>query len=85
MQFVISVALTQMKMKIEQAIVASTYNAAYSLDLHNRKGMIDLDMDADILVMDVKDYREIGYYFGDNLNKMTIKNGEIVYEKTSSF
>ena len=85
MQFVISAAVTQMKMKIEHAIIASTYNAAFALDLHLNKGMIDEGMDADIAIMDIKDYREIAYYFGSNLNKITLKNGFIIYEKASSF
>jgi len=85
MQFVISLALTHMKMKIEEAIVSATYNSAYSLGISDRVGMIDVEKDADLIIMDVKDYREIGYYFGDNLNKVSIKKGVKVYDKNSAF
>lgn len=85
MQFVLSVAVNYMKMSVEEAIVASTYNAACVLGLNNRAGMIIPDMQADLLVMDIKDYREIAYYFGDNLNKITVKKGRIIYDKSNTF
>jgi imidazolonepropionase len=85
MQFVLSVAVNYMKMSVEEAIVASTYNAACVLGVNNSVGMIIPNMQADLVVMDVKDYREIAYYFGDNLNKITIKKGRIVYDKGNTF
>lgn len=85
MQFVLSLAVNYMKMTVEQAIVASTYNAACSLGIGNKTGMIDENMSADLAIFDCDDYREICYYFGSNINKMTIKRGMIIYEKNSSF
>jgi hypothetical protein len=35
--------------------------------------------------LDIKDYREIAYYFGDNLNVCSIKKGNVVYEKSGTF
>jgi len=32
-------------------------------------------------VFDASDYRELCYYFGANLNKLTIKKGNIVYSR----
>lgn len=85
MQFVISLALTHMKMRISEAIVSATYNAACALEINDRVGMIDLGMDADIMILEVKDHRELGYYFGANLNKITFKKGKIAYEKNNTF
>ncbi len=85
MQFVISLALTHMKMRISEAIVSATYNAACALEINDRVGMIDLGMDADIIILEVKDHRELGYYFGANLNKITFKKGKIAYEKNNTF
>lgn len=85
MQFVISLAVTHMKMKIEEAINAAVYNAAFALNLENTHGSIDINKQADLNIFDVKDYREIAYYFGDNLNKCSIKKGRIVYEKNHTF
>ena len=85
MQFVISLALTHMKMRISEAIVSATYNAACALEINDRVGMIDSGMDADIMILEVKDHRELGYYFGANLNKITFKKGKIAYEKNNTF
>lgn len=81
MQFVISLALVKMKMTIEQSIVASIYNPAYILGFEDKIGMIDKGMQADLIILDIEDYRELGYYFGSNLNWMSIKKGKILWKK----
>jgi imidazolonepropionase len=63
MPFVISLACTHMKMTPAEAIVAATINAACALRLQDRKGSLDAGKDADMAVFDVKDYREIAYWF----------------------
>jgi imidazolonepropionase len=77
MQFILSLACTQMKMTPAEAISAATINGAHSLLLADRKGSIEAGKDADMAVFDVKDYREVAYWFGGNLCEMTIANGEI--------
>ncbi len=81
MQFVISCAVTHMKMTIEQALYAATFNGARALGLEKKIGSLEKGKQADIAVMDAKDYRETAYYFGSNLNLATIKKGRIIYEK----
>ena len=66
MPFVLSLACTHMKMSPEEAIAAATINGAWSLGLQNCKGSIDPGKDADLAIFDVKDYREIPYWFGTN-------------------
>ena len=63
MPFVISLACTHMKMTPAEAIAASTINAACALRLQDRKGSLDAGKDADMAVFDVRDYREIAYWF----------------------
>ncbi|MCU1309951.1 MAG: imidazolonepropionase [Candidatus Angelobacter sp.] len=77
MQFILSLACTQMKMTPAEAITAATLNGAHALLLGNRKGSIEAGKDADMAVFDVKDYREIAYWFGENLCEMTIANGNL--------
>lgn len=66
MQFVISLACTHMKLSPAEAITASTINAACALRLQSRKGTIEAGKDADLAIFDVKDYREIAYWFAWN-------------------
>lgn len=63
MPFVVSLACTHMKMSPAEAIAASTINAACALRLQHRKGSLEAGKDADMAVFDVKDYREIAYWF----------------------
>lgn len=66
MPFVISLACTHMRMSVTEAIAASTINAAYTLKLEGQKGSVEPGKDADLVVMDFKDYREIGYWVAWN-------------------
>ncbi|MBZ5628764.1 MAG: imidazolonepropionase [Acidobacteriia bacterium] len=77
MQFVLSLACTQMKMSPGEAIAAATINGAHALRLGAGKGSVEAGKDADLAVYAVRDYREIAYWFGSNLCGMTIIGGKI--------
>ncbi len=78
MQMVISLALTQMKMSIEEAITASTLNAASAIGLADKIGSLEVGKQADIIILNVPDYRFLGYHFGVNLVNNVIKKGKII-------
>jgi imidazolonepropionase len=63
MPFMLSLACTHMKMTPAEAIAAATVNAACALRLQATKGSVEAGKDADIAVFEVKDYREIAYWF----------------------
>ena len=79
MPMVLSLACTQLRMTPAEAIVAATYNAAYSLGRHKRIGSIEVGKQADLAVFEVEDYREIPYYFGVNTCWLTLKSGRVIY------
>ena len=79
MSMVLSLACTQLRMSPAEAIVAATYNAAYSLGRHRRIGSIEVGKQADLAVFEVEDYREIPYYFGVNTCWLTLKSGRVIY------
>ena len=79
MSMVLSLACTQLRMTPAEAIVAATYNAAYSLGRHKRIGSIEVGKQADLAVFEVEDYREIPYYFGVNTCWLTLKSGRVIY------
>jgi imidazolonepropionase len=81
MQMILSLACTQMRMTPAEAIVAGTINAAHALGRADRIGSLEPGKQADLCIMDVEDYREIPYWFGMNHCRMTIKKGQVVYQR----
>ncbi|HEX4485338.1 MAG TPA: imidazolonepropionase [Terriglobales bacterium] len=78
MPFVLSLACTHMKMTPAEAICAATINGAWAVRVAGNKGSIEPGKDADLSIFNVKDYREIAYWFGVNRCSMTIANGVVV-------
>jgi len=70
-----------MKMKIEETISAVTINAANALDVQREVGSIEIGKKADFAIFDTEEYSDIVYNVGKNLNSMTIKNGNIIFER----
>jgi imidazolonepropionase len=80
MQMIISLACMKLKMTQAEAICASTINAAHSLHREDI-GSIEVGKQADIIMLDVPNYKHLGYHFGVNLVDTVIKKG-IVYPQT---
>jgi imidazolonepropionase len=78
MQFILSVACSAMRMTPAEAITAATINAAWALRRADRLGSLEPGKQADLIVMDVSDYREVPYYFGVNHCRITVKAGAVV-------
>jgi imidazolonepropionase len=66
MPMVLSLACTQMRMTVEEALTAATINGAHALELGERKGSVEPGKDADLAFFELDDYREIPYWFGGN-------------------
>jgi imidazolonepropionase len=77
MQFVIALACRVLKLTPAQAIAATTINAAHAIHRADRIGSIEPGKQADLLVLSVPDYRQLGYRFGTNLVKQVIKRGRV--------
>ncbi len=60
--FVLSLACLQMKLTPAEALTAATVNAAWSLGLGNRVGMLEPGKQADFLIHEFCDYRELAYF-----------------------
>jgi imidazolonepropionase len=83
MQFIIALACRKMNLTPAQAIAAATINAAAALKLEDRVGSIEPGKQADLLILDVDDYRHLGYRFGTNLVAKLIKRGLVLTVKRS--
>ena len=74
MQFVLALACRSMKLTPAQAIAAATgIDAATAIQRADRIGSLEPGKQADLLILSVSDYRELGYRFGSNLVEKTIK------------
>jgi len=78
MQFVIALACRYLKLTPAQAIAAATINAAAAIGAAERLGSLEPGKQADLLVLEVEDYRHLGYRFGGNLVARVMKRGRWV-------
>jgi imidazolonepropionase len=78
---VLSIACTELRMTPAEAVSSATINAAHALGRGARCGSLEYNKDADIILLNAGDYRELPFRFGTNLVHMTLKRGAIVYEE----
>jgi imidazolonepropionase len=81
MQMVISLACTHMGITPEEAITACTINGAHAVRRADQSGTLEFGKEADLLILNVADYREIPYHFGGNIVSLTMRKGEVVYRE----
>ena len=82
MPMVLSLACTQMGMRPEEAVSAATINGAAALDRAKLVGSLEPGKQADLVIFDVGDFREIVDCFGVNLCVLTMKRGKVIYRGT---
>lgn len=78
MQFVIALACRYLRLTPAQAVAAATINAAAAIQQQERIGSLEPGKQADLIILNVSDYRHLGYRFGGNLVERVIKRGEFV-------
>jgi imidazolonepropionase len=76
MPVVISLACLHYGLTIPEALRGATINAARALNLDNRLGSLEPGKQADILILDIPDYRHIPYRLAHNPVKTVIIRGE---------
>jgi imidazolonepropionase len=76
--FVLTLAGLRMHMGCDEAISAHVRNAAFAIGRGYTKGSLMPGMDADIVVLDTNDYRELGYYIGADNVDTVIARGRIL-------
>ena len=82
MQMVVTLATMRGQLSLEEAITASTINAAYAVGQGSRAGTLESGKRADILVLTVPDYREIPRQFGINHVGMVLREGTLVFNRS---
>ena len=78
MNFILSLACTQMRMTPEEAINAATINGAYAMGISDTHGSITIGKKANLIITKpISSYYQIPYAFGSNLIQDVIINGKI--------
>jgi imidazolonepropionase len=78
MPFIQALACRQMGMTPAETIVASTINAAFAIGRGHEVGSLEVDKKADLIILDIADYRHLAYRFGTNPVHAVIKAGHLV-------
>lgn len=76
-----TIACTQMRMTPAEALLGVTINAAKALRKDKEIGSLEPGKQADLLLLDVPDYRHLSYHFGVNHVEKVIKKGRMVWER----
>jgi imidazolonepropionase len=78
MPMVMQLATLQMKMTVEESLIAATLNGACSLRIARETGSIEPGKRADLVLLDAPNYLHLVYHFGVNLVTRTMRDGEWV-------
>ena len=81
MQHAIYKACRDWKMTVEEAISAATFNAACALRASHLTGSIEPGKSADIVILDVPDYRELARRPGISSVEYAMRAGQVVYRR----
>jgi imidazolonepropionase len=85
MQTVMSLACSQMRMTPAEALVAATINGAHALGVADRCGSLEAGKQADLLVLECGDYRELPFHLGGNQVRLMLRNGIILQKKDEAY
>ena len=78
MPLMMTIACTQMHLSPEEAITASTLNAAAALQLSREVGSIEVGKKADVILLNIPEYSYLPYHFGETHVEKVIKNGVVL-------
>jgi imidazolonepropionase len=78
MQYLLHLAVHELGLTPEEAIAATTWNPACSLRLSHVAGSLEPGKPADLLLMDVSDYRDLPRRAGHNDVSLAIRGGRTI-------
>jgi imidazolonepropionase len=79
LQLVMTMAASQMKMTLEEALLGITLNAAHAMGLEDDVGSLAPGKLCDLVLCDAPDWRHVAYFYGVNHVKSVVKRGRVVW------
>jgi imidazolonepropionase len=81
---VCSLACTQLHLSPAEALAATTVNAAHVLGRADRIGRIAPGFAADLVLLDVPDWRYLAYHLAGDVVDAVIRRGELAWERSAA-
>jgi imidazolonepropionase len=78
---IMTMGCTMFRMTPKEAIEATTIHAAKSMGRENEIGSLEIGKQADVIILDIPNYRYLPYHFGVDHVTMVIKKGKVVYKR----
>ena len=82
MPLTMNYACVNLKMLPSEALVASTLNAAYSMNRSRTHGSLEKGKSGDLVIIKAPRWEHIIYEMGDTPIKFVVKKGKIIYENS---
>ena len=76
--FIMNLACMHMGLTLEEVITATTINAAHALNRGHQIGTLEAGKQADVIILDVANYKQLQYFYGMNHTNTVIKKGQVV-------
>jgi len=77
----LTLAMVLLKLSVAETLAAATINGACALGIGDRVGSLEVGKQADLVVYEARDYREIPYRVGENLVRRVLVGGRTVVER----
>jgi imidazolonepropionase len=81
MQTAVALACRRMRLSVAEALSAATINGAHALGCADRVGSLEPGKSADLLMLNISDYRDLANTIGTNVVHMTMKRGNVIYRE----
>lgn len=79
--YIQNLACMNMGMTMEEVLCATTINAAYAIRRGDQIGTLEPGKQADVLILDVPNYKQLQYFYGMNHTHTVVKNGAIAVKE----
>ncbi|WP_099354729.1 imidazolonepropionase [Fredinandcohnia onubensis] len=76
--FIMNLACMNMGLTLEEVITATTINAAYAINKGDDIGTLEEGKKADVVILNVANYKQLQYFYGMNHTDVVIKSGKVV-------
>ncbi len=74
-----TMAVSQMKMTLEEALLGVTLHAAHAMGLEGEVGSLAPGKLCDLILCDVPSWQHVAYFYGVNHVSQVVKRGRVVW------